>query len=116
MDLVSIDSPSGEEENVAQEIGRRLTAQGLTVKRDAHGNLIASLDGAGDPFLLTAHMDRVGPGRGIKPVVVGNTVRTDGSSVHGGGPKAGVSEIIEGISAARESGKPLRALEVVITR
>src|SRR5262249_60422795 len=87
MELVSIDSPSGEEENVAREIGRRLEAQGLTVKRDAHGNVIASLAGQGDPFLLSAHMDTVEPGRGIKPVVDGDTIRTDGSTVLGGDPR-----------------------------
>src|SRR5438105_1194024 len=93
LDLVAIDSPSGEEEKVAQEIGRRLAAQGLTVKRDAHGNLIAALAGQGAPFLLSAHMDTVEPGRGIKPVIDGDTIRTDGSTILGGDPKAGVSEI-----------------------
>ena len=40
-DLVQIDSPSDEEEEVAQDLSRRLEALGFEVLRDAHGNLIA---------------------------------------------------------------------------
>ena len=61
-DLVQIDSPSGEEEAMAEELTRRLEEFGLTVKRDAYGNVIAS-DGRPDPILLSAHMDTVEPGR-----------------------------------------------------
>ena len=69
-DLVRIDSPSGEEEAVAQELRKRLTTLGFEVKRDAHGNLIAVEEGE-DPLPLSAHMDTVEPGRGIKPRVEG---------------------------------------------
>ena len=69
-DLVRIDSPSGEEEAVAQELTRRLQALGLEVARDDHGNLIASEEGDA-PLLLSAHMDTVEPGRGVAPKVEG---------------------------------------------
>src|SRR5215208_555720 len=115
-DLVAIDSPSGEEEAVAAEIGRRLQALGATVQRDAHGNLIARLAGESAPFLLSAHMDTVEPGRGICPVVDGDRVHTDGSTILGGDPKAGVAAILEGLTALHESGARHRAVEVVLTR
>src|SRR5581483_1445105 len=81
LDLVRIDSPSGEEEGMAQEVGRRLAALGAEVLRDGHGNLIARLGGGAEPFLLSAHLDTVEPGRGITPVIEGDTIRTDGSTV-----------------------------------
>ena len=115
-DLVSIDSPSGEEEAVATDIGRRLMALGARVQRDAHGNVIARLDGEGTPFLLSAHMDTVEPGRDIHPIVDGDRVHTDGSTVLGGDPKAGVAAILEGLTALRELGTRHRAVEVVLTR
>jgi tripeptide aminopeptidase len=115
-ELVAIDSPSGEEEAVAAEIGRRLQALGATVQRDAHGNLIARLPGEGAPFLLSAHMDTVEPGRGIRPLVDGDRVHTDGSTILGGDPKAGVSAILEGLASLREAEARHRAVEVVLTR
>lgn len=116
LDLVRIDSPSGEEEAMAQETGRRLAALGAEVLRDGHGNLIARLAGSGDPFLLSAHMDTVEPGRGIRPVIDGDTIRTDGSTILGGDPKAGVTAILEALTELHEAGRGHRAVEVVLTR
>ena len=76
-DLVRIDSPSDEEEEMAQHLMPRLRNLGFQVDRDAHGNVIASEEGS-NPLLLSAHMDTVDPGRGIKPMVDGDTLRSDG--------------------------------------
>ena len=65
-DIAKIDSPSGEEENMAINISSRLETLGFETMRDAYGNLVAS-DGRPDPILLSAHLDTVEPGRGIKP-------------------------------------------------
>jgi tripeptide aminopeptidase len=116
LDLVRIDSPSGEEEAIAQEVGRRLAALGAEVRRDAHGNLIAHLGDGGEPFLLSAHLDTVEPGRGIKPVIDGDTIRTDGSTILGGDPKAGVAAIIEALTTLHEAGARHRPVEIVFTR
>jgi tripeptide aminopeptidase len=116
LELVSIDSPTGEEEAVAVELVRRLQALGASVQRDGYGNLIARLDGDGTPFLLSAHMDTVEPGRGIRPIVDGDRIHTDGSTILGGDPKAGVASILEGLTALREDGRRHRAVEIVLTR
>ena len=63
-----IDSPSDEEEAMAQHLTARLSALGFLVNRDAHGNVIASEPGD-NPLLLSAHMDTVEPGRGIEPTI-----------------------------------------------
>ena len=114
-DLVQIDSPSGEEEAMAEELTRRLEGFGLTVKRDDYGNVIAN-DGRPDPLLLSAHMDTVEPGRGIKPQIVGDRIESDGTTILGGDCKCGVAAIIEALESVYEDGGPSTAIEVAFTR
>ena len=114
-ELVKIDSPSDEEEAVAQHLTDQLTRLGFQVDRDAHGNLIASEDGA-NPLMLSAHMDTVEPGRGIKPQVVGDRVQSDGTTILGGDCKAGLAAIMESLESAAEDGSPRRPVQVVFTR
>jgi len=114
-DLVQIDSPSGEEEAMAVELTRRLEALGFSVKRDAYGNVVAD-DGGADPILLSAHMDTVEPGRGIKPSVDGDRIVSDGSTILGGDCKCGVAAILEALESAHEDGAPRHGIEVAFTR
>ena len=114
-DLVQIDSPSGEEEAMAVELQRRLTAMGFETERDSYGNLIAS-DGGKDPFLLSAHMDTVEPGRGVKPRVDGDRILSDGSTILGGDCKAGVAAILEALESIKEDGTPHVSFEIAFTR
>jgi tripeptide aminopeptidase len=114
--LVRIDSPSGEEEALAEALTGRLESLGASVVRDAFGNLIARLDGAGEPLFFGSHLDTVEPGRGVKPVIDGDLIRTDGSTVLGGDAKAGIAAILEGLTAAREQGLAHPPLEIVLTR
>ena len=114
-DLVQIDSPSDEEEEVAQDLSRRLEALGFEILRDAHGNLIAREDGE-NPLLLSAHMDTVEPGRGIKPTIEGDRIVSDGTTILGGDCKAGVAAILEGLESVVEEGLPRRTLQLAFTR
>ena len=114
-ELVRIDSPSDEEEDVAQHLTQRLEGLGFQVLRDAHGNLIANEPGE-DPLLLSAHMDTVQPGRSIKPEVRGDRVVSDGTTILGGDCKAGIASIMEALDAASLSGTARRPVQVVFTR
>ena len=114
-ELVKIDSPSDEEEEVARYLTSRLETLGFTVERDAHGNLIASEEGA-DPLMLSAHMDTVEPGRGIKPEVQGDRIVSDGTTILGGDCKAGVAAILEGLDSIAMDGGLRRPVQVVLTR
>lgn len=114
-DLVRIDSPSGEEEAVAQELTGRLEALGLEVSRDDHGNLIASEEGDA-PLLLSAHMDTVEPGRGVMPKVEGDLIRSDGTTILGGDCKAGVAAVLEALESVHEDGTPRIPVQLVFTR
>ena len=72
--LVTIDSPSGQEETISKDLARRCAELGGEVEHDEHWNLIARWPGQrwpgdGDWLLLSAHMDTVGKDTGIKPVI-----------------------------------------------
>jgi tripeptide aminopeptidase len=114
-ELVRIDSPSGEEEDVSKHLEERLRGLGFQIERDAYGNVIASEDGD-NPLLLSAHMDTVEPGRGIKPQVRGDRIESDGTTILGGDCKAGVAAIMEALEATAAEGKTRRPVQVVFTR
>ena len=89
IELIRIDSPSGEEDAMDREVSARLEGLGLTVEHDGYRNVIGRLEGAGEPLLLSAHLDTVEPGRGIRPVLDGDVLRSDGTTILGGDCKAG---------------------------
>ena len=82
VELIEIDSPSGEEDAMDAEVSSRLESLGLKVSHDTFNNVIARLPGAGPPLILSAHLDTVEPGRGIKPFVDGGVLRSDGSTIY----------------------------------
>ena len=114
--LIGIDSPSGEEDAIDWEVSGRLAGLGLAVEHDDYKSVIARLEGVGEPVLLSAHLDTVEPGRGIRPELDGDVLRSDGTTILGGDCKAGVAIVLEALAAALESGRPRRAVEVVFTR
>ncbi|MCA9844559.1 MAG: M28 family peptidase, partial [Dehalococcoidia bacterium] len=117
LELVAIDSPSGDEDAIAAELEQRLQALGLDASQDGHGNVHARLAGRGDPVLLSAHMDTVEPGRGIKPVFDGDDIiRTDGSTILGADNKAGCAVILEVLASVIEDAGEHRPIEVAISR
>jgi tripeptide aminopeptidase len=61
---------------------------------------------------FACHADTVKPGVGIKPIVDGNVVRSDGTTILGADDKAGIAEIIEMLRCA-EKHPPL---EVILCR
>ena len=114
MDIVRIDSPSGDELLMAVDLVNRLRAMGLDVSRDDHGNVIAT-DGGENPLLLSTHIDTVEPGRGVKPRVEGDRIVTDGTTVLGGDAKAGVAAILEAVHSIMERGAPHRGIQLAFT-
>src|SRR5262249_29511657 len=112
LDLVRIDSLSRRERRIAERLQAELEALGASVEVDGAGvqaggevgNLIAHVPGTADaePLLLCAHMDTVEPGTGVKPVVDGDVIRTDGTTVLGGDDKSGVAIVCECVRVCRE--------------
>ena len=86
------------------------------MEHDSYNNIIARLEGVGEPLLLSAHLDTVEPGRGINPQLDGDTLRSDGTTILGGDCKAGVAIVLEALAGVAESGGPHRAVEVAFSR
>lgn len=115
LQLVQIDSPTGHEGQIASVLTDMLRGMGLHVRGDAAGNVIATLDGEGEPILLSAHMDTVEPGRGIKPIVKDGMITSDGTTILGGDCKAGIAAILETLQCLRDSGARHLPLEIVLS-
>ncbi len=114
---MAIDSPSGEEAEISQELARRFTALGGEVETDEHHNLIARFPGTGpgEWMLMSAHMDTVGKDRGIKPQIRDGVIYSDGTTILGGDDKSGVAAILEVIESLAEDKTPHPPLEAVIS-
>jgi tripeptide aminopeptidase len=126
LELVRIDSLSRRERDVAARLQRELESLGVSCRYDSTaervrgncGNLIATIAGnvpAAPALLLSAHMDTVGPGEGVKPIVDGDIIRSDGSTVLGGDDKSGCAIICEVLRQLREQNVPHGRLDIVFT-
>ena len=120
---ISCPSESGNERDMCLLLEEELERLGLTVRREEIGggfgsngwNIYTCLEGAGRPLLLSAHMDTVRPGDPVRPVLDGDTIRTDGSTVLGADDKAGVAVIMETLESLIETGDTHRTVEVLFT-
>lgn len=69
MEMVRIDSESGNEERFMRTLLGEVTAVGGSAAFDDYGNLIATFEAVGcegvEPILLSCHGDTVKPGVGI---------------------------------------------------
>ena len=126
LQLVSIPSLSRREGAIARRLEGILKAMGATVEVDDAGeriggdtgNLLARFRGntpSAEPLFLSGHMDTVAPADAVHPVVEGDVVRTDRTSVLGGDDTAGLVAIFEAIRTLRERAIPHGDIEVVLT-
>ncbi|GAB6098996.1 M20/M25/M40 family metallo-hydrolase [Halanaerocella petrolearia] len=124
-ELVQIDSVSKEEGDIADYLVKLLTELGLDVTQDdtgekvdsETGNIIAKLPGNSDKpaLLLSAHMDTVTPGKGVKPVVKDGVIYSQGDTVLGADDKAGITAIVETLRIIKEKDLDHGDLEIVFT-
>ncbi len=125
LDLVRIDSPSYEEREIAERLMGQLKTLGGEVMMDDvgkrikgnAGNVLARFPGTGRgrAVLLSAHMDTVMPGRGVKPIREKDRIRSDGSTILGADDKSGLTIILEVLRALRERTLPHPPIEVAFT-
>src|SRR5918992_4768604 len=126
LELVQIDSVSREERDVAERIKQICEELGAEVEIDDagqkvggnSGNVIARFPGTisgAEPIMMSAHMDTVVPGEGVKPIVEGDIIRTDGTTVLGGDDKSGCAVIIETIRCLQEQNIPHAPIEAVFS-
>ena len=121
--LVKIDSPSGEEKQIADYLVDHLKDRGLEVKVDNAGekfggnagNIVAYLKGNSQekPITFCAHMDQVSPCRGVNPIIDGNIIRTDGTTTLGADDKLGIAIILEALEDIIESNCEHRYIHII---
>ncbi len=104
MEMVRIDSESGNEARFMAYLLGEVKALGAAAALDGYGNLIASFPAKGsgnaEPVLLSCHGDTVRPGVGIEPVLEGGTIRSKGDTILGADDKAGIAEVLETLRVA----------------
>ncbi len=124
--LVTVDSLSYQEREMADILIKELKNLGFDVKEDEAGKLYSGNAGniygylpgelPGDPILFSAHMDTVGPGKNKKAVVhEDGLITSDGSTVLGADDLSGIVSILEAIRTIQEEKKPHRSIEVLFT-
>ena len=125
LDLVQIDSESGNERAVAEYTMKELEQMGFAVETDEagqtiggnSGNVIAKLKGnaAYKSVFFCAHMDTVKPGCGVKPQIKDGIIYSDGTTVLGGDDKGGISAILEGTRSFLAEQKKHGDIQIVFT-
>ncbi len=126
LELIQIDSHSRKERDVAERIKQYCEELGAEVSIDDagekvggnSGNVIARFKGTipdAEPIMMSAHMDTVVPGEGVKPIVEGDIIRSDGTTVLGGDDKSGCAVIIETIRCLKEQNIPHTDIEAIFS-
>lgn len=125
IELVKIDSLSKKERHMADALKSKLEGMGFAVYEDDAGekiggnagNIICTVKGEKKvpAVLLMAHMDTVVPGIGKKPVIDGNFIKTDGTTVLGGDDVAGIESILEAVRVLKEKGIKHGDIQIVFT-
>lgn len=127
MELVRIDSESGEEGGFREYVRRFFEELELVTVEDMagettggeSGNLVIKI--ARDtvfvkpPIILNAHMDTVSPGRGVVPLEEEDRFTSAGDTVLGADDKAGVAAILAAAEYVVKAGTGHRGLEVLLT-
>jgi tripeptide aminopeptidase len=126
LELVQIDSHSRKELEVAlclkkycEELGAEVEIDDAGEKVGGNtGNVIARFAGTipgAETIMMSAHMDTVVPGEGVKPIIEGDIIRTDGTTVLGGDDKSGCAIIIEVIRCLQEQNIPYAPIEAIFS-
>lgn len=126
IELCEIDSPSRREGRICrrlQEIFRELGAAEI-VEDDSSGrtgsecgNLIIRFDGGLDltPIFFSCHMDTVQPADGVRVKRIGDLFTSAGETILGSDDKSGIAACIEAVRLLRETQRPHRPVEFVVT-
>ena len=111
LEFVQIDSESCNERAMGERLCEVLKELGLEPITDEAGktynsngfNVFARLPGEGEPVGLSAHMDTVVPGIGIKPQIKDGVIYSDGTTILGGDDKSGICAILEAVRVILEN-------------
>lgn len=106
LELVQINSVSGDEERIGLLLETRLLSFGLSTSWDSGGNLYGYLPGEGETILLSAHMDTVPLAFDVEPLVEDGRVHTGGKTALGADDKAAVAAILTVLETIHKENSP----------
>lgn len=117
MDLVQIDSISGEEAAVVDKVCNFLQNEcQLNPQVDPHNNILVQTKGTGEPFFFCAHLDTVEPGRGIIPQLKDGIITSSGNTILGADNKGALAAILVALQHITQNpSEKWRPLDVVFT-
>ncbi len=124
IDLVSIDSVSRHEGDIALHLKDVMTKLGLEVIEDnskettglGSNNLIGVLKGTVEGSLLfSCHTDTVTPGNGVEVVEKDGVLYSKGDTILAADDKAGIAILLEAIHQIKEQQLPTKTLEFVFS-
>jgi putative aminopeptidase FrvX len=118
VDLASIYGPSGEEKLVGEELVKRTEELGATTKMMDDGTLIATIPASAGyedapTVMLSAHQDTVEATNPEAIRITDYKVHTDGKHILGADDRAGIAQILEGVTSVREQKQPHPELKLV---
>ncbi len=116
LELVKINSPSGKEDEIARYLSKKLSLIGASVFMDSYGNVIAKFNCEGEPLLISAHMDTLASGIGIKPIIDGDIIKSSEGKILGADDKAGIAEILFALMFLKKKNIKHCPLEIVFTK
>ncbi len=104
MEMVQIDSESGNEARFIDYLLAEFRTLGADARTDAYGNLVAKFPAkksvSKEAILLSCHADTVMPGQGIQPIIENGVIRSQGDTILGADDKAGIAEMLEALRVA----------------
>lgn len=123
--LARIDSMSKEEAEISRELKKILESLGAEIFIDkagekiggTAGNMIAEFKGNIPvlPLLFNAHLDTVGPGKGVKVISKDGVFTSDGTTILGADDKSAIAVLVEVLRVLQENRLPHGPLELVFT-
>ncbi len=123
--LITIDSESKNEKQMAERVANDLKEMGATIYFDNAndktggniGNLYGYFEGNPEiePILFCAHLDTVVPGNGIKPQIKDGVIVSDGTTILGSDDKSGIAQIIWAIKELQEEKFNHAPIEILFT-
>ena len=126
-ELVQISSPTLHERRMADALTEKLSELGFLVTEDDAGKktggdagnvfarLAATKGCTAEPVLLSAHMDRVPGDDGIEPLLDGDLIETDGSTILAADDVAGICAILDGVRTILSKDLPHPEIEILFT-
>lgn len=117
LELIAINETYPNEREIILYTEKRLVEAGVPWQEDGFRNIIAKISGAGEPILLSTHLDIPEPNPSVRYTVAESIIKSDGTNILGADPKTGLAILIElATDLVKQNPKTHAPVEFVFTR